>query len=74
MSNLKPVNFIAETKTEEFKYLIYAWSAGFNYEQVKDELKLAGYYVSEKQYTALTTLLDEQLEHDIGGKMNETSP
>lgn len=50
---------------EAYLELVYGITCGFQYDQLLDNLKVRGFYVSKEQTDALAVILDRQLELDI---------
>jgi len=64
---MKCINFMCLTKDIEIKEVLnYAWSCGFAYEQVKEEVEALKYTLPEEQWKAYEKVLDIQCYMVIG--------
>lgn len=66
----KPINFL-NTGNEPIRDLVFSCAVqGFQYKQVREMVGKQGYFLTVEQYKAACTLVDEQINLDIGHKQH----
>lgn len=69
---LEPINFInptiAGTINPVYSLLVHCAISGFGFKQAHEFIASRGCRITEKQYNAFETVINEQLNLDIGGK------